>query len=92
MKLVIWLAPCTMPTEDACSHIYILFMLACLQITFKRNHELNSFRSNTTDIGDIVDKARKEINSMTTYYLYTVISGRLSHSKNVSDPTIPLDC
>ena len=75
--------------HSRCIFKYSLFMLACLRITSRLNHELKSFHSNTTEINYVNNKATKT-NSIVQHITYTALSGRLSHSSNASDPTVPL--
>ena len=60
-------------SHSRCIFKYSRFMLACLHITSRLNHELKSFHSNTTEIDYVNNKARIDTNSITTYYLYSPI-------------------
>ena len=57
-------------SHSRCIFKYSLFLLACRNITPRLNHEL---KSNTTEIDYVNNKARKDTNSITTYYLYSPI-------------------
>ena len=60
-------------SHSRCIFKYSLFMFACLHIISRLNHEMKSFHNNTTETVYVNNKARKDTNSITTYYLYSPI-------------------